>query len=176
MVEGRGIDVEIVDAVVVDGQRVSSTRIRALIADGNVEEAARCLGRPYAYVGMVVEGHHRGTRLGYPTVNLRAPEFLTPGEGVYAGWAVVRGERLPAAVSVGTAPTFEAEEPVTVEAYLMDYDGELYGEQVTIEFVSYLRPQEAFGDAGALKEAMADDCRRTRRVLERDEPCEGGTA
>jgi len=94
-----------------------------------------------------------------------APRFLRPAEGVYAGWAAVRGRRYPAAVSVGRAPTFGDGDPVTVEAYLLDFDGELYGEQVTLEFVERLRPQETFADAEALKARMADDCRRVREVL-----------
>jgi riboflavin kinase/FMN adenylyltransferase len=160
-----GFEVEFVPPVELDGERVSSTRIRDLVAAGRVDEAARCLGRPYSYVGTVVEGHHRGGRLGYPTVNVSAPRFLAPAEGVYAGWAQVRGRRYAAAISVGRAPTFGEDEPVTVEAYLLDFDGELYGEQVTVEFVAHVRPQETFADAEALKAAMADDCRRVREVL-----------
>jgi len=160
-----GVETEFVADVKVDGRRVSSTRIRRLISEGRVAEAARCLGRPYAYVGTVVEGHHRGARLGYPTVNVEAPRFLVPAEGVYAGWADVRGERHAAAVSVGRAPTFHADEPVAVEAFLLDFDGELYGEQVAVDFVEYLRPQQTFADAEALKAKMAEDCRQVREVL-----------
>jgi len=160
-----GFDVEFVEIVEVDGERVSSTRIRDLVAAGRVAEAARCLGRPYSWVGTVVEGHHRGGRLGYPTVNVSAPRFLRPAEGVYAGWAEVRGRRHAAAVSVGRAPTFGQQEPVTVEAYLLDFDGELYGEQVALEFVSRLRPQRTFADAEALRRQMAEDCQRVCRVL-----------
>jgi len=161
----HGLEAEVVDDVVVDGERVSSTRIRSLLAEGRVADAARCLGRPYAYLGTVVEGHHRGQPLGYPTVNLSAPRFLIPAEGVYAGWAEVHGRRYGAAVSVGRAPTFHAHEPVTVEAFLLDFEGELYGDQVTVEFVELLRPQEAFPNAEALKRQMADDCDRVREIL-----------
>jgi len=159
------LQVELVEDVVVDGQRVSSTRIRSLLAEGRAAEAARCLGRPYAYVGTVVEGHHRGQPLGYPTANLAAPRFLVPAEGVYAGWAEVHGRRYPAAVSVGRAPTFRASEPVAVEAYLLDFDGELYGDQMTVEFVERLRDQQAFADVEALKQQMDADCSRVREVL-----------
>ncbi|HUU31396.1 MAG TPA: riboflavin kinase, partial [Phycisphaerae bacterium] len=143
----------------------SSTRIRTLLAAGHVAEAARCLGRPYAYVGTVVEGHHRGAPLGYPTANITAPRFLVPGEGVYAAWAEVHGTRYPAAVSVGCAPTFGAREPATVEAFLLDFDGELYGDQMTVEFVERLRDQQTFPDAEALKRQMAGDCDRVREIL-----------
>jgi len=165
LARAHGIEVEFVGDVEVDGQRVSSTRIRRLIAAGRVAEAARCLGRPYSYVGTVVEGHHRGGRLGYPTVNVVAPRFLTPAEGVYAGWAVARGTRYRAAISVGRTPTFHKDHPVVVEAFLLDFDGELYGEQVALAFVEYLRPQRAFADAEALKMQMAADCDRVRAVL-----------
>ena len=159
-----GFEVEFVGDVEVDGERVSSTRVRRLIAEGRAAEAARCLGRPYSYVGMVVEGEHRGGRLGYPTVNVDAPRFLVPGEGVYAGWVTVRGRRHRAAVSVGRKPTFEEGRPVIVEAFLLDFGGELYGEQVVLDFVEYLRPQKAFAGEEELKAQMAADCDRVRAV------------
>ena len=87
-----------------------------------------------------------------------------PAEGVYAGWARVRGGRYRSAVSVGRAPTFETHQPVTVEAFLLDFDGELYGEQAAIEFVEYLRSQETFADAEALKARMATDCEQVREL------------
>lgn len=161
----RGIEAEFVADVEVDGRRISSTRIRGLIAAGSVAEAARCLGRPYCYVGTVVEGFHRGARLGYPTVNLQSPRFLVPGEGVYAGLAMVRGLRHAAAISVGRAPTFHEAQPVVVEAFLLDFDGELYGDQVALEFIERLRPQRTFADPEALRKAVAADCDRVRAVL-----------
>ena len=165
LAQPRGIEVEFVEDVRVDGERVSSTRIRQRIAAGGVTEAARCLGRPYRFQGTVVEGRHRGARLGYPTINVESPRFLQPGEGVYAGRALVRGGQYAAAISVGRKPTFHAEHPSVVEAFLLDFDGELYGEQVALDFIEYLRPQEAFADAEALKRQMAEDCRRVRHLL-----------
>jgi riboflavin kinase/FMN adenylyltransferase len=170
----RGLEAEFVADVEVDGRRVSSTRIRGLIAAGSVAEAARCLGRPYCYVGTVVEGYHRGTRLGYPTVNLRSPRFLVPGEGVYAGWAAVGGRRHAAAISIGRAPTFHEDQPVVVEAFLLDFDGELYGDQVALEFVEYLRPQKTFAHPEALRAGMAADCDRVRAILADKAAGQGG--
>ena len=161
----RGLEAEFVADVEVDGRRVSSTRIRGLIAAGSVAEAARCLGRPYCYLGTVVEGRHRGARLVYPTVNLYSPRFLVPDEGVYAGWATVRGRRHAAAISVGRAPTFRQAQPVVVEAFLLDFDGELYGDQVALEFIEHLRPQKAFANPEALRTAVAADCDRVRAIL-----------
>jgi len=160
-----GFETRFVGDVEVDGARVSSTRIRRLIVEGGVAEAARCLGRPYSYIGVVVEGRHRGERLGFPTANVASPRFLVPGEGVYAGWAIIQGERRRAAVSVGRAPTFHKDHPVGVEAFILDFEGELYGEQVALEFIERLRPQQAFADAEALKAQMAADCRRVRERL-----------
>jgi riboflavin kinase / FMN adenylyltransferase len=160
-----GFDVEFVPDELVDGQRVSSTRIRTLIGGGRVAEAARCLGRPYNYVGEVVEGHHVGGRLGFPTANVAAPRFLTPAEGVYAGWAHLHGRRVAAAISVGRAPTFYKNHPVVVEAFLLDFEGELYGEQVSLDFIDFVRTQRAFSDPSALRAQMAADCDRVRAVL-----------
>jgi len=160
-----GFEAEFVGDIAVDGERVSSTRIRRLITEGRVAEAARCLGRPYSYIGVVVEGRHRGARLGFPTVNIASPRFLVPGEGVYAGWAIIQGERQRAAVSVGRAPTFQKDHPVAVEAFILDFEGELYGEQVALEFIEYLRPQQAFPDPDSLKAQMAADCQRVRAIL-----------
>ena len=165
LADAHGLEVEVVDDVVSGGERVSSTHIRSLLAEGRVADAARCLGRSYAYLGTVVEGHHRGQPLGFPTVNLSAPRFLIPAEGVYAAWAEVHGRRWPAAVSIGRAPTFHAHEPVTVEAFLLDFEGELYGDQVTVEFLERLRDQQAFPDPDALKAQMSADCLRVREVL-----------
>ena len=160
----RGIEVEFVGEMLVGGERVSSTRIRRLIAADNVAEAARCLGRPYRFQGTVVEGHHRGAKLGYPTINIESPRFLVPAEGVYAGRALVLDKSYPAAISVGRMPTFQAQHPLVVEAFLLDFEGELYGEQAALDFLEYLRPQQAFADAEALKRQMAADCERVRDI------------
>jgi riboflavin kinase / FMN adenylyltransferase len=163
---GRGIEFESVEHVTVGGERVSSTRIRRLIIEGRVAEAAECLGRPYTYIGTVVEGHHRGgTLLGYPTANVEAPRFLMPAQGVYAGWASVHGRRYKSGISVGTLPTFHRDHPVVVEAFLMDFDGALYGQQVALEFVEYLRPQAAFANPDALRAQLEIDCGRVRTIL-----------
>ncbi len=168
LASARGIEAEFVEHVTVGGERVSSTRIRRLLVEGRVAEAAECLGRPYTYIGTVVEGHHRGGRLlGYPTVNVEAARFLVPAEGVYAGWATVHGRRVGAAVSVGRLPTFHRDHPVVVEAFLLDFDGELYGAQVALEFVEYLRPQAAFAGPDALRAQLEADCKRVRAILAR---------
>ncbi len=150
-----------------DGRdRWSSTRIRAQLAEGDVEGAAEALGRAYCVEGEVVHGDHRGRELGYPTANLATHELLAlPADGVYAGWLLRRGDRLPAAVSVGTNPTFDGVDR-RVEAYVLDRDDlELYGELVRLEFVHRIRGMEAFASVPELIARMADDVAQARTIL-----------
>jgi riboflavin kinase/FMN adenylyltransferase len=150
---------------------ISSTYIRACVAAGDMVPAARALGRPHRVDGIVVRGDRRGRVLGYPTANVESLPFTAiPADGVYAGHLVMRDrrsgtsrERLPAAISVGTNPTFQGSRR-TVEAYILDYEGDLYGEQVGIEFAQRLRPMLAFPDVDALIVAMDKDVADTRAV------------
>ena len=154
--------VELVD---VDGEAVSSSRVRELVAEGEVGAAARLLGRPFQVRGVVIEGDRRGRELGFPTANIRPDERLVrPGNGIYA--ALVDGR--PAAVSVGVRPTFaDADAEVLVEAYLLDFDGDLYGQELRVDFVERLRSEEAFDDVDALVDQMHRDVAKARAVLTR---------
>jgi riboflavin kinase / FMN adenylyltransferase len=150
---------------------ISSTYIRACVAAGDMASAARALGRPHRVDGVVVRGDRRGRALGYPTANVETPPFTAiPADGVYAGHLVTRdlrgasGYRFPAAISVGTNPTFQGSRR-TVEAFLLDYEGDLYGEHVAVEFVQRLRPMAAFPDVDALVAAMERDVVDTREAL-----------
>ncbi len=151
---------------------ISSTYIRACVAAGDMVAAARALGRPHRVDGIVVRGDRRGRDLGYPTANVESPQYTAiPADGVYAGHLVTRDprggatrERFPAAISVGSNPTFQGSRR-TVEAFALDYDGDLYGEHVGVEFVSRLRPMAAFADVESLVEAMAKDVADTRQIL-----------
>jgi riboflavin kinase/FMN adenylyltransferase len=177
--EGRrfGFTVEGVPLRGVEGDgdevTISSTYIRACVAAGDMESAARALGRPHRVDGVVVRGDRRGRELGYPTANVETPAYTAvPADGVYAGHLVLRDprtgrskERFPAAVSVGTNPTFEGNRR-TVEAYVLDFDGDLYGEHVGVEFASRLRAMAAFPDIPSLIAAMDDDIARTRALLD----------
>jgi riboflavin kinase/FMN adenylyltransferase len=177
-VEGRrfGFAVEGVPLAAVGGDddgevTISSTYIRACVAAGDMASAARALGRPHRVDGVVVRGERRGRELGYPTANVESPAWTAiPADGVYAGHLVLRdstgasGPRHPAAVSVGTNPTFQGSRR-TVEAYLLDFTGDLYGEHVGVEFVQRLRPMAAFAGVDELVEAMARDVADTRRIL-----------
>jgi len=150
-----------------DGATYSSTRVRELVREGQVKEASRVLGRPHRLVAPVVHGDHRGRALGFPTANLaQEGSAAVPADGVYAGWLVRSGgERLPAAVSVGTNPTFDGHDR-RVEAYVLDRtDLDLYGEQVAVEFVERLRPTERFDSAEDLVDQMGRDVDRARSLL-----------
>ena len=161
-------------------RRWSSNLARELIAQGEVGEAAEVLGRPHRVTGVVVHGDHRGRELGYPTANLNTDAIgAVPSDGVYAGWLVRAGadgepgacakhdtgERLPAAISVGTNPTFDGEER-RVEAYVLDRtDLDLYGERIAVEFVERLRPTLRFDGIEPLIKQMNEDVARCREVL-----------
>ena len=129
------------------------------------------MGRPYRLRGQAITGESRGRTLGFPTVNLAVePGRVLPGDGVYAGWAEVEGRRYGAAINVGVRPTFEAgdesDEPRrTVEAHLLDFEGQLYGRTLALTFVERLRPERCFESAKALAEQIARDVKATRRVL-----------
>jgi riboflavin kinase / FMN adenylyltransferase len=156
-----------------EGARWSSTQLRAELLAGKVDHAAQMLGRPHRVTGTVVHGDHRGRELGFPTANLSQDhEGLVPADGVYAGWLVrldlADGDpdrTLPAAVSVGTNPTFDGHQR-RVEAYVLDrIDLDLYGERVAVEFVSHLRPTLKFDSIEVLVEQMAQDVDRCREIL-----------
>ncbi len=149
------------------GEPWSSTRVRALVADARMREAADVLGRPHEVVGEVVRGQQRGRELGYPTANTPIDDsYAVPPDGVYAGRVVrARGDVLPAAISIGTNPTF-GEHERRVESYVLDRTNlDLYGETIRVELVEHLRPMVTFDGVDALLAQMADDVAATRRAL-----------
>lgn len=146
-------------------EAINSTRIRALLYEGEAREAARLLGRPYSLRGVVVEGDRRGHALGFPTANvLPDAAALVPGRGVYAGHVRVGEVRYGACTNVGVAPTFERRES-RIEAYLLGYEGDLYGEVVDVTFEERLRPEKRFSGVDELKEQIARDVAEARRVV-----------
>jgi riboflavin kinase/FMN adenylyltransferase len=139
------------------GEVISSSRIRELVAEGKLREAARLLGRPYLMRGEVVEGDKRGRTIGFPTANVLPDErALAPGRGVYVGHARVGSELYGACTNVGIAPTFDRRES-RIEAYLLSFDGDLYGEVVDVTFEERLRPEKRFSGIEKLKEQIARD-------------------
>jgi riboflavin kinase/FMN adenylyltransferase len=166
MGDDLGFTVDAVQLLTGDAAPVSSTWIRERIAEGDVAAAAVGLGRRYALDGPVVRGDGRGRGLGYPTANVEvAEDRAVPADGVYTGWLVrARGERLPAAISIGTNPTFDGTER-RVEAYVLDVDIDLYGEHVSVEFGQRLRGMIKFSSVDELVAQMGQDVVETRRIV-----------
>ncbi|MGF1432444.1 bifunctional riboflavin kinase/FAD synthetase [Kitasatospora sp. LaBMicrA B282] len=170
---GRADDfeVEVVDLKVSGaaggGEPFSSTLVRRLVGEGDVTGAAEVLGRPHRVEGIVVRGAQRGRDLGFPTANVdTVPHSAIPADGVYAGWLTAAGERMPAAISVGTNPTFDGTTR-TVEAYAIDRVGlDLYGLHAAVDFLSYLRGMEKFDSIEALLDRMAADVKQARELTE----------
>ena len=167
---GATRDFETVGVPLDGGPQVwSSTYVRQCLATGDVAGAMEALGRPFTVRGVVVEGDKRGRELGYPTANVPVPPVdAAPADGVYAGWLtrLDTGERYPAAISVGTNPTFAGERERRVESYVLDRDDlELYGVEVEVAFVERLRGMVRFEGVEALVETMHDDVRRAREIL-----------
>jgi len=152
----------VVALVEVEGEIVSSSHIRGLVAAGDVAAAGRFLGAPFQIRGEVVPGDRRGRELGYPTANIVPDDaYATPGHGVYA---CVVNQR-PAAVNVGVRPTFDTGRGLLIEAFLLDFDGDLYGRELALEFLARLRGERRFDSVEALVEQMASDVEKTREVV-----------
>jgi riboflavin kinase / FMN adenylyltransferase len=158
-------ETRVVELLEVDGEIVSSSHIRGLVLGGAVEYAGRLLGDPFTLAGEVVHGDERGRTLGYPTANLvpRAG-YVTPGHGVYAAFAKTAERTVPAAVSVGVRPTFATGRGELVEAYLIDFDGDLYGSRLELAFLKRLRGEKRFNSVDALVDQMARDVEGTRAI------------
>ena len=163
----RGFRVRVMPPVLIDGEVISSTRIRQTLRDGAVEQAARYLGRPFRLAGQVVEGARRGRLLGIPTANLSiSDERATPAVGVYACRAEAAGWRGQAVVNIGFRPTFDgAAARPTVEAHLLDFSGDLYGQTVSLDFIARLRPEIKFPGVEALLAQIQRDILAARSIL-----------
>ncbi|MGD0461511.1 MAG: bifunctional riboflavin kinase/FMN adenylyltransferase [Tepidisphaeraceae bacterium] len=146
---------------------VSSSVIRFLLAYGRARDAAICLGRPYALFGSIEKGFSRGKQMGVPTANLRCDDQLIPADAVYAGRCVVNGRTYPAAVSIGTTPTF-GENARQIEAHLIGFDGDLYGATLSVELVDWLREQRAYPAMDSLKAQIHKDIALTVATTAKD--------
>ena len=162
----------VVQLLEIDGEVVSSSHIRGLLLGGAIEYAGQLLGDPFTLAGDVVHGDERGRELGYPTANLVPdPSFVTPAHGVYAARATTStGEILPAAVSIGVRPTFVTGRGELIEAYLLDFAGDLYDTRLELAFLKRLRGEKRFASVDALIEQMARDVEAARVIYDR-----GGT-
>jgi riboflavin kinase/FMN adenylyltransferase len=161
----EGLPCAIVPEQTMEGVRVSSTHIRNLLERGDVETAARFLGHPHILTGEVVPGHHLGRTLGTPTANLAAPDGLVKLPfGVYICRAKAEGIDCAAVTNIGIRPTVGGEQ-VTVEPWLLDFEGDLYGKQLTLEFQAFLRPEQKFASLEELKAQIQKDAAKTRALL-----------
>jgi riboflavin kinase/FMN adenylyltransferase len=161
--------VHVIEPVMDDGNTISSSTIRNLIKEGDVEKASRLLGRPYRLDGEVIHGDGRGKTIGIPTANLDpGPEKIIPAAGIYACRAVITGKYYPAAVNIGIRPTFESADMSShVEAHILDFSGDLYSQIITLEFVSRLRDENRYENVNDLIQQIHLDIQQTREIIAR---------
>ena len=160
-----GFEVGVVEPVMVNGIRVSSSGIRQLLAEGRVEEVKPMLGRYHFASGRVVSGHRRGREFGFPTANISSRTEVLPLDGIYATLFQVRGQQLLSVSNIGINPTF-GDGPRTLESYILDFNGDLYGEPVRLFFVKRLREEKRFASVEPLIEQMRIDVTRARAVFD----------
>ena len=169
-----GFSVTAVRAKLVNGELVSSTTIRKALADGDMKRVHRLIGRNFGFGGGVVTGAHRGTGLGFPTANLEVnPGQALPPDGVYVTWAYIDGHAYPSMTNIGQRPTFSNNER-TVEVYVLDYQGNLYGHEMKIDLIDRLRDEKKFNSVEELKNQIAEDIKRGRAILSRHRETEYG--
>lgn len=165
--QSRDLPYAIVPQQLLDGIRISSTHIRQLLEQGELEQANRFLGHPHALTGQVIHGRGLGHTIGIPTANLALPdELVRPKFGVYACTAVVEGAQYVAVTNIGIRPTVEGHH-VTVEPWLLDFEGDLYGKMITLCFHSFLRTEQKFASLEELKQQIQKDAEKTRILLEK---------
>ena len=169
VIKGIGADlgfwVRTVDPLYLGEGVVKSSAIRGAIAGGDVAGASRLLGRTYSLTGTVVHGERRGSTLGFPTANLEVePTTMVPENGIYATWATIDGQRYPSATNVGVRPTFGSG-PKLVEVFIMDFDQDIYGKALNVEFVERQREELAFGSVDELVRQMKLDVEQAREIL-----------
>ena len=164
----RGYSVHTIEPVTLQDQPVSSSRIRQALQAGDMRQVNACLGRPFQLRGQVVQGAHRGHKLGVPTANLAVwADHAIPRNGIYACRAHVAGATCDAVTNIGTRPTFD-NGARTVEAHLLDFDGDLYGETMALDIIEFQRPEEKYSTIEALITQMREDIRNARNILARE--------
>jgi len=161
-----GFSVTIVAPKTIDGEVASSTVIRQALGDGNMEKVTHLLGRPFSLLGKVTHGEHRGTGIGFPTVNLTVdPKMALPPDGVYATRANIGGKEFQAMTNIGRRPTFGDNNERTIESFILNYNQEIYGKEVKIEIIQRLREEKHFDSIEELKKQVAEDVKRGAAIL-----------
>ena len=169
----KGFSLHVIDLIVAEGATISSTAIRDALLNGDVEQVRDWLGRAYEVEGEVVHGQERGRTIGFPTANIAVwAKQVIPANGVYAGWATIGDERFMAMTNVGVRPTFE-DEGITVEAYLLDFDRDIYGQKMRLSFETRLRAEQKFNGIQALIAQIGRDVEAGRAYLSKREPIPG---
>ena len=164
--EEMGFSVTIVAPKTIDGEVASSTVIRQALADGNMEKVTRLLGRPFSLLGKVTHGEHRGTGIGFPTVNLTVDaKMALPPDGVYATRAYIGEEEFQAMTNIGRRPTFGDNKERTIESFILNYNQEIYGKELKIEIIQRLRDEKHFDSIEELKQQIAEDVKRGTAIL-----------
>ncbi len=154
-----------VPPVILDGIVISSSVIRSLIEKAQIETANKLLGRPYFLIGKVVKGRGRGKHLGYPTANIEVSSLkLLPPAGVYAVWVLINGKRFKGALNIGKRPTFEEKE-ISIEVHIFNFDKDIYGETLKIEFIKHIREEKKFSSIEELKAQIEKDCQLINQIL-----------
>ena len=151
-----GFFLEVVEAVTINGEKVGSNKIRKLVREGELDKANAFLGRPYMIKGEVVRGRGRGRQIGFPTINLKTDFALIPKQGVYVSELEWQGKRYPSVTNIGYSPTF-GENEFSIESYLLDFDGELYGAEVKLFFLHRLRSEMKFESVDVLRKQIQED-------------------
>jgi riboflavin kinase / FMN adenylyltransferase len=161
----NGFTLDVLEPVTLDGERVSSTAVRTALAARDLERAARLLGRRYSMQGRVVRGEQLGRKLGFPTANLRLERGIAPMTGIFAVRVhCVAADSLPGVASLGSRPTVDGRE-LLLEPHIFDFDGDLYGRRLEVEFVAYLREEARFASIEALVKQMHEDAKQARAAL-----------
>lgn len=151
--------------VTVGGERCSSTRIRGLLTNGQVEDVSTLMGRPYSITGIVRAGEKRGRQLGFPTANIRPGRLFVPVSGVYAVQVKLRGQLVKGVANLGIRPTFNEDSHLLLEVHMFDWDKEIYDEHIEVVFRKYIRPEKRFEGLEALKAQISEDCAAARNIL-----------
>lgn len=160
------IEVEVVSPIEDENGKISSTRITKCIQEGKMEEASNMLGFPFRMSGVVVHGRHQGVSIGFPTANIQYDsEYILPKGGVYAGYVIIHNQKYKAMINFGHNPTFNYRNDMSLEAFIIDFDGDLYGKYVTIEFITFIREEKRFTSKGNLILQLEQDVKRTKKIL-----------
>ncbi len=164
--ETEGLDVEVVEPVEDEQGKISSTRITKAVEEGNMKEAADMLGYPFRISGTVVHGRHQGTGIGFPTANVHFdPEYILPRGGVYAGFGIIGTEKYPCMINLGHNPTFNHRNDMSLEVHVLDFKQDIYGRNITVEFIQFIREEKKFSTKGNLVMQLEQDIHTIKKIL-----------